>query len=181
VSAVFGPGPNGEPNDPRSEHRYALYRDLATEQILSGNLEGMAKSRGLLVFIMLNPIEREQPLGRRRSEGKQVSDEQVREAPALPKVEHSGCDQQRSDRSSLHLARAVGENNDGTLLALAGGADRVVCAWGTNGKMKGRESAVLDLLKGRELWALRLTSQGHPQHPLYMPSDTKPFVWERSK
>lgn len=54
-------------------------------------------------------------------------------------------------------------------------ADQVVCAWGARGGQLGQAQEVVELLGGVELWCLGLTKAGHPRHPLYLPSDTKPI------
>ena len=67
----------------------------------------------------------------------------------------------------------VGPGNDGAILAAAGAADRVVCAWGTRATLLDRHAAVLDLLRGAGIapTALRLTRDGFPGHPLYLRRD----------
>lgn len=69
----------------------------------------------------------------------------------------------------------VGPDNDFNLKQLAQGAGVVVAAWGTHGTHKGREQWLrLHLPK---LHYLRLTKDGHPSHPLYLPADLKPQPW----
>lgn len=55
----------------------------------------------------------------------------------------------------------------------------VVCAWGTNGKLLKRNRLVLKKLGelGVNLTALRLSEDRHPWHPLYLPKDLKPIMW----
>lgn len=68
----------------------------------------------------------------------------------------------------------VGPSNDDVL---AGLLDRkfgkIVAAWGAHGSHLGRSTAVRKMIPG--MWALRLTGDGEPGHPLYVPSDAKPF------
>jgi hypothetical protein len=70
----------------------------------------------------------------------------------------------------------IGPENDAYLLKLTEGR-RVLCAWGTNGDFMERDRAVLKLLAGRDLVALRLSDEGFPWHPLYIPNDTKPIAY----
>ena len=49
------------------------------------------------------------------------------------------------------------------------------CCWGTHAKLGGRQAHLLELLKDRPLYCLRLTSGGFPSHPLYLPGDLEPF------
>lgn len=53
----------------------------------------------------------------------------------------------------------------------------VLCAWGTHGSFLGRGPEVASLLKDRLLFALAVTKDGHPKHPLYSSYATKPVRW----
>lgn len=70
---------------------------------------------------------------------------------------------------------AVGWENDYTLQTLARGAGVVVAAWGAHGTYKGRDKSVRLLLP--DLHYLRLTKDGYPGHPLYLPASLKPQRW----
>lgn len=83
--------------------------------------------------------------------------------------------------------RIIGDLNDKTIIDAAKRADRVICAWGTWGSYLNRGKDVAYLMRyygapniegGKELHALKLTKDGHPAHPLYLPNSLKPFVWE---
>jgi hypothetical protein len=71
----------------------------------------------------------------------------------------------------------VGPGNDGAILAAALAADQVICAWGTHATHLGRHTAIRELLRGAGIApaALRLTKQGLPGHPLYLPRSTTPI------
>ena len=72
----------------------------------------------------------------------------------------------------------VGPRNDAVLLRATDGLPVVVCAWGTNGVLLGRDYIVRQLLASRDnLHYLRLTNSGHPGHPLYLPRELKPVPW----
>ncbi len=77
------------------------------------------------------------------------------------------------------VADPVGPGNDAAILALAGDADRVICAWGTHGLHLGRGAAVEVLLRsmGLPLYHLGLTKGGGPKHPLYIGYETPPELW----
>lgn len=75
-------------------------------------------------------------------------------------------------------ADPVGEDNDWTLQALAETAGVVVAAWGAHGTHLGRDAAVRAMLPG--LHYLRLTKEGHPGHPLYLPATLQPVPWHAS-
>lgn len=57
---------------------------------------------------------------------------------------------------------------------------RVVCAWGANGSYRGRDAEFLRraIEWGIRPLALRITSKGAPEHPLYVPYDVKPIEIE---
>lgn len=70
----------------------------------------------------------------------------------------------------------VGPENDLVLRELARKAGVVVAAWGTHGAHRGRAQAVRLMLPG--LHYLRLTKDGHPAHPLYLPASLTPAPWK---
>ncbi len=69
-------------------------------------------------------------------------------------------------------ADPVGPENNKTLIFLAKHAGIVVAAWGTHGSHIGRHLTVMAMLT--ELHALKVTKDGFPGHPLYLPLDAKP-------
>ena len=75
-------------------------------------------------------------------------------------------------------ADPVGPDNDKWLLYETAKADRVFCCWGTHAKLGGRQAHLLELLKDRPLYYLRLTAGGFPSHPLYLPGDIEPVRWQ---
>jgi len=71
----------------------------------------------------------------------------------------------------------VGPGNDAALLEMAGRAGTIVLAYGLPPKpLRPRAEAVIKLLgdSGR-LTVLRLTANGTPSHPLYLPSHLRPM------
>lgn len=70
----------------------------------------------------------------------------------------------------------IGPDNDKWLVDCAAKAGIVVAAWGTHGAHLGRGEYVRRLIPG--LHYLRLTKDGFPAHPLYLPADLKPVKWE---
>lgn len=69
----------------------------------------------------------------------------------------------------------VGPENDHWLQQIARDAGIVVAAWGTHGAHLGRDIAVRRLLPS--LSQLRLSKDGHPWHPLYLPASLLPQPW----
>ena len=69
----------------------------------------------------------------------------------------------------------VGVENDRYLVELAGKVDLVIAAWGTLGVHMGRDETVRSMIDC--LHYLRLTKEGYPGHPLYLPKDLRPIKW----
>lgn len=70
--------------------------------------------------------------------------------------------------------RIVGPHGNLWIEAAASICDRVVAAWGSHGKFRGRDREVAELLrKDHDVWAFRLLADGAPEHPLYIPSEVK--------
>jgi hypothetical protein len=72
-------------------------------------------------------------------------------------------------------AEPIGAGNDDWLLRLQAGSDLTVAAWGNHGGFLDRGSVVRSILPN--LHVLRLTKNGEPQHPLYLPRDAVPLSW----
>jgi len=72
----------------------------------------------------------------------------------------------------------VGPDNNDWLLDCAAGAAIVVAAWGAHGTYRERDTWARASLG--DLHYLRLTKDGHPGHPLYLPKDLRPARWNAS-
>jgi hypothetical protein len=70
----------------------------------------------------------------------------------------------------------IGPDNDRHVRAASRRAAAVVLAWGVHGTLHGRDQEVLRLLGRcrRPLLCLGTTRDGHPRHPLYLPSGIRP-------
>jgi hypothetical protein len=64
----------------------------------------------------------------------------------------------------------VGINNDSWLRTVADAADVIVAAWGIHGAYMGRGAIVKSILPPMKCFGL--TKEGHPKHPLYLPSNS---------
>jgi hypothetical protein len=73
----------------------------------------------------------------------------------------------------------VGKDNDGWISLLSIMAGMVVAAWGASGGHRDRDVAVKQMLlnRGRHLYALGETKEGHPRHPLYLPKSARPVLY----
>ncbi len=74
----------------------------------------------------------------------------------------------------------VGAQNDRYLKKAIKSADKVVVAWGNNGKLMQRDQAVLKFLSKNNLqpYCLGITKTGYPRHPLYVESCTKLGIYQ---
>lgn len=82
-----------------------------------------------------------------------------------------------TDRSVLAgVDDPVGTDNDMWLKNLAGLSGMVLCGWGTDGTLHGRDEAVKKLLWDQDMYCMQRTKHGHPQHPLYVKRDNRPVL-----
>lgn len=73
----------------------------------------------------------------------------------------------------------IGADNDYWLAHVARRAELVVACWGCHGAYQERAQAVLELLGGiKPVHCLRLTKEGFPHHPLRLPGDLQPALFE---
>jgi hypothetical protein len=84
-----------------------------------------------------------------------------------------------SPKDLRQVADPVGADNDAWILRAVEEADIVMAAWGNNGSYLGRAAEVAKRFQGR-LQALRITKQGMPGHPLYIPAYKKPNLMKAS-
>jgi hypothetical protein len=129
-----------------------------------------AFDRGFVVFVGLNP-----------STADEVTDDPtIRRCIAFAKAWGYGgmcmvnlfAFRSTDPADMLAAADPVGPENDVWLKRLAPRAALVVAAWGVDGKHLGRDAQVKRLIP--EMHYLRLTKNGHPGHPLYLPKTLLP-------
>ena len=76
-------------------------------------------------------------------------------------------------------ADPVGPENFTQLVQMAQAADLIVCAWGAHGRYQDQDVFVAaGLRRIQPLTALRLTKDGMPAHPLYLPASLQPAPFE---
>lgn len=81
----------------------------------------------------------------------------------------------RYPRDLLAAADPVGPSNDEFILTAVEHASVIVACWGTLGDHRNRAAEVRRLVPN--LHYLRLTREGHPSHPLYLPKSLRPQRW----
>lgn len=162
---------------PCRRYRYTLRHEIA------GPLDallGVQGRQGCVAFVMLNPSTAdEQKLDPtlRRCRGfaqswgfaafEVVNVFALRSTNPLALYEHSD---------------PVGPENDEHIVRVAKASELVVCAWGVHGVLNGRGGFVLRMLRdaGVVPHALRMTADGFPSHPLYLPRELRPVPMEES-
>lgn len=70
----------------------------------------------------------------------------------------------------------IGPDND-SWIRRAASNEIVVAAWGTFRVHPDRAQHVLGLLNGASVHCLRVTKEGRPQHPLYLPNNARPIPY----
>jgi len=78
-----------------------------------------------------------------------------------------------TDPQQLWVAKdPIGPDNDKWLFKLNNKAALAVAAWGDDGVFKNRNNVVLRLFPN--LFCIKMSRQGNPRHPLYLPRTLKP-------
>jgi hypothetical protein len=86
-----------------------------------------------------------------------------------------------TDPAALRRAAdPVGPQGDANIMA-ALTADLVVAAWGAGGGLLGRDRKVMALLAAKDLYCLKKTKGGHPQHPLYIKASQEPVLYRKAQ
>lgn len=156
-------------------YRYVLARDIADPQ--QGCLEP-EEAGGKVAFVMLNPS---------------TADE-VQDDPTIRRCKTFARDWafDRLVVVNLYAFRAtrpedlwaaeaagvdiVGPENDDHIAHVLPQAKRVIAAWGAHAP-RSRVTAFAERFGDVELWALGVTKDGHPRHPLYLRGDLRPIPW----
>jgi hypothetical protein len=82
----------------------------------------------------------------------------------------------------LDLKNACGYENQIWIANLAVKGTPVICAWGkTHKRLMRHENSLRKMLRktvGVKYYAMRLNNDGGPYHPLYLPDNTKPILFD---
>nr|WP_300338290.1 DUF1643 domain-containing protein [Actinomyces sp.] len=70
----------------------------------------------------------------------------------------------------------VGPSNDYWLQMIIGQSPAVIAAWGAGARPE-RVAELRRMVPANKLFALGVTKDGAPRHPLYLPKDAKPVAW----
>lgn len=74
----------------------------------------------------------------------------------------------------------VGPENDDHIHAMVEGADLVIAAWGVHSHTARAADRLIERVlrpRGVKLYALELSQDGRPKHPLYLRGDLQPVPW----
>jgi len=75
----------------------------------------------------------------------------------------------------MAAADPVGPENDATIMEYVDSTAVIVAAWGAHGDYRKRGASVRAMIP--DLRCLKLTKNGHPGHPLYLPKTLLPQPW----
>lgn len=75
-------------------------------------------------------------------------------------------------KDMFNASEPIGEENDTYLKNYANKVDKIVCAWGNDGKYQGRSSEIRNNFNN--LFYLKMNQTGEPAHPLYLKSELTP-------
>jgi len=159
-------------------YRYHLSREQSMLQLISdGNY-------GRLVFIMLNPSTADH----------RIDDRTISKCWGYAmRSGYMGFDVinlyawRATDPDELKTAAdPVGPENNVWIERVVERAMRldryaIVCAWGVRGGVRAMRVAKTLTDLGARLHYLRLTKDGHPEHPLYLPNACMPTLWDAAK
>lgn len=78
-------------------------------------------------------------------------------------------------------AGAIGPANDEVIISWMKAVPATIIAWGTHGALGGRAIYMLRMMHDNRVhpWCLKRTQDGHPGHPLYLSSQSKPFLFDQ--
>lgn len=85
-------------------------------------------------------------------------------------------------RDMRRCQHPVGDENDYWLQKISSSpnAGMVLAAWGNHGGHQNRSSHMLELVSEvADVHCLRVTGKGHPEHPLYIPTETMPWIFKK--
>lgn len=157
-------------------YRYVLSRQLVSP-MFSFDLGTQATDLGTINFIMLNPSTADE------FKNDPTIERCCRRAKALGYstlvVTNLFAFRSTDPRRLLSVVDPVGPFNDQHISEQARAANMVIVAWGTHGQLLNRGGVVRRLLRSLDVkpYALAVTKDGAPRHPLYVPYDVQPQPW----
>jgi hypothetical protein len=155
---------------PDRVYRYQLWREFGADFLFDG---GNKMKEGFVMFIGLNPSTADET----------VNDPTIRRCIGFSKRWGYGAlcmtnlfaFRATQPKDMMAAQDPVGPFNDNHLDTVAREADLIVCAWGKDGKFKGRDMQVMAMLlhSERKMKVFGFNQDDSPKHPLYQPNDAK--------
>lgn len=163
-----------EPPEPGSVYRYALFRSIDDED-WHARRDRYGILRRTVCFVMLNPSKAS------AEETDPTIDKLVKfsrlwgfERLAVVNLFAYRETDSKKLRSIAGERDIIGPHNDQSIHRLALESQRVVCAWGKQGDILGRDADVKERLRRlAPLWCFRKNLDGSPVHPLYQRDDAE--------
>jgi len=93
-------------------------------------------------------------------------------------------DYRATDPKQLKLvSEPCSKHNLGCIRATAIMSDKVICAWGIGGTFGRQNEKILELMAKEKIpaYALDITKDGHPKHPLYIGYDKTPVIFREAQ
>jgi len=152
-------------------YRYVLYRSLDGEA-WDAETSAEERRRRTICFVMLNPSTADENTNDRTIEklmkfGRRLGFQRLA-------VVNLFAYRETDSKKLLSLAALrdlVGPDNDQHIVRVTGDSHKTVCAWGNEGSIQARDTAVRTLLEFHHapepLWCFKRSLTGQPVHPLY--------------
>ena len=153
---------SGATYSPCGLYRYRLWRDWGAGETL--------------LWVMLNPSTADH-LGNNDATIERCERRSARWGFGRVEIVNLFALRTTDPRGLLGVVDPIGGDNDRSIVEAVRDADRILCAWGSHGRLGGRATAVLGLLRGYPLSCLAVNRSGEPAHPLYLPYSLTPIPY----
>lgn len=161
----------------KHDARMAIFSECGKYRYMLGRSVNGTASRKTVMFIMLNPS----------IAGYENDDPTIRKCMRLAEKWGYGYITVlnlfayiATDPADLKRARdPYGPDNMGHIDEHAAAADMIVCAWGNHGAYgDAGHKMIARLNKKYALYAMIITMLGQPGHPLYLPENVQPLIFQ---
>ena len=71
----------------------------------------------------------------------------------------------------------IGTENETHILEILSNVEKVICAWGNQGRLLNQNTKILSLIDNP--YCLKVNKSGEPSHPLYLSKDLKPVEYKK--
>lgn len=159
---------------PCRKYRYTLWREWGCD-LFEG--DGICRDKKFIQFIGLNPSTADET----------QDDPTIRRCIGFAKswgyeamfMTNLFAWRETDSTKLPKIVAPIGPDNDMWLMEIGSEAQVSIAAWGTKGSILNRQDWIHMLIPN--LHCLRITKDGFPEHPLYLPKNLKPIPWKSSK